>query len=269
LRLPEGEVQRVSYADLGISIDKAHLAQMLRDAVDPTSPLSRWRQRNGATSATPVELPVPFSLDDATLQRLLLPTKDEYDRPAVDARLDPETKQILPSKPGLLMDVDATVVAITRALERGQTSADVVFETGAPKRTTEQLQNVRFDHVIAAFETPYDRSEKARERTFNLRLAASKLDGTVLLPGEEFDFNKVVGPRDEANGYKVAAVIAQGELVDGIGGGTCQISGTLHAAAFFAGLEVVERYAHTRPSSYIKLGLDATVVFPTITFRFK
>jgi vancomycin resistance protein YoaR len=269
LRLPEGEVQRASYADLGVQINKAHLAQMLRDAVDPTSPLSRWRQRNGATAATPIDLPVPFTLDSATLQRLLLPTKDEYDRPAVDARLDLENKQILASKAGLLMDVDATVVAITRALERGQTSADVVFETVAPKRTTDQLQDVRFDHVIAAFETPYDRSEKARERTFNLRLAASKLDGTVLLPGEEFDFNEVVGPRDEANGYKVAAVIAQGELVDGIGGGTCQISGTLHAAAFFAGLDVVERYAHTRPSSYIKLGLDATVVYPSITFRFR
>lgn len=269
LRLPEGEVSRVSYADLGVQINKAHLAQMLRDAVDPTSPLSRWRQRNGATSATPIDLPVPFTLDSATLQRLLLPTKDEYDRPAVDARLDLESKQILPSKAGLLMDLDATVVAVTRALERGESGVEVVFETVTPRRTTEQLQNVRFDHVIAAFETPYDRSEKARERTFNLRLAASKLDGTVLLPGEEFDFNKVVGPRDEANGYKVAAVIAQGELVDGIGGGTCQISGTLHAAAFFAGLDVVERYAHTRPSSYIKLGLDATVVYPGITFRFK
>lgn len=269
LRLPEGEVQRVSYADLGVQIDKAHLAQVLRDSVDPTSPLTRWRERHGATSATPIELPIPLTADEQVLQRLLLPTKDEYDRPAVDARLDLENKRILPSKAGLLMDLDATVVAITRALERGQPYADVVFETVPPKRTTEQLQNVQFDHVIAAFETPYDRSEKARERTFNLRLAASKLDGTVLLPGEEFDFNQVVGPRDEANGYKVAAVIAQGELVDGIGGGTCQISGTLHAAAFFAGLEIVERYAHTRPSSYIKLGLDATVVYPSITFRFR
>jgi hypothetical protein len=67
----------------------------------------------------------------------------------------------------------------------------------------------------------------------------------------------------------VAKVIAEGELVDGIGGGTCQISGTLHGAAFFAGLEIVERYPHTRPSSYIKMGLDATVVYPTINFRIK
>jgi hypothetical protein len=62
-------------------------------------------------------------------------------------------------------------------------------------------------------------------------------------------------------------VIAQGELVDGIGGGTCQISGTLHAAALFAGLGIVERYPHTRPSSYIKLGLDAAVVYPSLNLR--
>jgi len=123
--------------------------------------------------------------------------------------------------------------------------------------------------VLGYFETNYDRSEKVQARSYNLRLAASKLDGTVLLPGEVFDFNDVVGPRDEANGYKVAKVIAEGELVDGIGGGTCQISGTLHGAAFFAGLAIVERYPHTRPSSYIKMGLDATVVYPTINFRLK
>jgi hypothetical protein len=95
------------------------------------------------------------------------------------------------------------------------------------------------------------------------------LDGTVLLPGEEFDFNEVVGPRDEANGYRVAPVIAQGELVDGIGGGTCQISGTLHGAAYFAGLDIVERAPHTRPSSYIKLGMDAAVSYPAINFRLR
>jgi len=89
------------------------------------------------------------------------------------------------------------------------------------------------------------------------------------LPGEVFDFNEVVGPRDEANGYKVAPVIAEGELVDGIGGGTCQISGTLHGATLFAGLEIVERIPHTRPSSYIKMGLDATVAYPTLNFRVK
>lgn len=269
LRLPNGQIERLRLADLGVQIDKERLAQLLRDSVDPTSPLSRWRRRQGLGPDDVVELPAPLALDAERALPRVLAIKDEWDRTAVDARLDLEKRQVLPSRQGWLLDVDASLRALGAALKNGASAVDLVFETIKPQRTTEQLTGVRFDHVLAAFETPYDRSAKARARTFNLRLAASRLDGTVLLPGEEFDFNRVVGPRDEANGYKVAPVIAQGELVDGIGGGTCQISGTLHAAAFFAGLEIVERYPHTRPSSYIKLGLDATVVYPTITYRFR
>lgn len=269
LRLPNGQVERVRYADLGVQVDKARLTHLLRDSVDQTSPLSRWRRRQGLGADQPIELPALLTLDTERALPRLLAIKDEWDRTAIDARLDLAKRQVLPSRQGWLLDVDASLRAIDSALQAGASTVDLVFERIDPQRTTEQLTGVRFDHVIAAFETPYDRSAKARARTFNLRLAASRLDGTVLLPGEEFDFNRVVGPRDEANGYKVAPVIAQGELVDGIGGGTCQISGTLHAAAFFAGLEIVERYPHTRPSSYIKLGLDATVVYPTITYRFR
>src|SRR5262249_48881565 len=151
----------------------------------------------------------------------------------------------------------------------GKTEVEVAVETVEPKRTAAQLEGVRFDAVLGWFETRYSTAKKDETRTYNLRLAASKLDGIALLPGETFDFNAVVGPRDEAHGFRVAPVIAEGELVDGIGGGTCQISGTLHAAALFGGLDIVERYPHSRPSAYIKLGLDATVAYPNIDFRFK
>ncbi len=269
LTLPGGESVRVGYGDLGVHIDKARLAQLLRDSVDRTSPLSRWRRRRGLAMSAPMDLPVPYAIDVERMVQTLLPLKDEYDRPSVDARLDLEKRQVLPSSDGLVLDIDASVRKLQAALERGDVESELVFERVAPRRRTEELANVRFDHVLASFETNYDISMRSEARTYNLRLAASKLDGTVLMPGEVFDFNGSVGPRDEANGYKVAPVIAQGELVDGIGGGTCQISGTLHGAAFFAGLDMVERYPHTRPSSYIKLGLDATVVYPTINFRFK
>jgi vancomycin resistance protein YoaR len=149
----------------------------------------------------------------------------------------------------------------------GELQAKAVTLETAPNRQSQALAGLSFDHVLGHFETHYSTADKDRDRTYNLHLAASKLDGTVLLPGEIFDFNEVLGARDEANGYRVATVIADGELVDGIGGGTCQISGTLHGAVFFAGLDIVERYPHTRPSSYIKMGMDATVVYPTINFR--
>ena len=265
LELPDGQRRETYLGQLGAEIDKVRLADIVRDARDPTSPMVRTYRAGGGRGALP--LPVPVSLNREQALPALATLKDAIDRAPVDARLDLETRKLVPEANGRLLDVDGTLLALERALERGATSAPVVWSERKPRRTAKDLDGVRFDAVLGWFETHYDRSEKAAARTFNLRVAESKLDGHVLLPGEIFDFNELVGPRDEANGYKVAPVIAEGEVVDGIGGGTCQISGTLHGAAFFAGLGVVERTPHTRPSAYIKLGLDATVVYPTINLR--
>jgi vancomycin resistance protein YoaR len=267
LVLPDGQRREFHLGRLGAEIDKVRLAQLVRDARDPTSPLRRAWQRDRGIQ--PLDLPVPISIGAERALTVLLTLKDEFDRQPVDARLDLEKRELIREVNGRRLDVDATLGTLRRAVERGERQAQVVFDRQPPRRVAAELGNVEFSHVLGYFETPYNRSERYQARTYNLRLAASRLDGHVLLPGEIFDFNEVVGPRDEANGYKVAKVIAEGEMVDGIGGGTCQISGTLHGAAFFAGLEIVERYPHTRPSSYIKVGLDATVVYPTINFRIK
>ncbi len=265
LELPEQRVKSYPLARLGARIDRVHLAQLVRDAKDATSPLRRVFRRSSEHAQ--LALPLPVELDSERTLFELLKLKDSLDRQPVDARLNLKERKLIPEVEGRELDVDRTFVNLQRAVRKGERSAKAAFVFQKPRRLASELGNVKFDKILGHFETPYDRSQKSYARTYNLRQAASKLDGTVLMPGEVFDFNEVVGPRDEANGYKVAHVIAEGELVDGIGGGTCQISGTLHGAAFFAGLEVVERYPHTRPSSYIKMGLDATVVYPTINFR--
>ncbi len=267
LRMPDGKVREYLPGRLGAGIDKLRLTGLVRDARDPTSPMRRAWQNSGKKGA--LELPVPMVVDVDRALPAILVIKDELDRLPKNAHLDLEKKKLVHEVAGRRLDVDATLGALADALESGKHSVPLVFEHEKPHRVAAELGNVEFDHVLGYFETDYNRAQRAAARTFNLRLAASKLDGYVMLPGEIFDFNEVVGPRDEANGYKVAPVIAEGELVDGIGGGTCQISGTLHGAAFFAGLDIVERYPHTRPSSYIKMGLDATVVYPTIDFRIK
>src|SRR5205814_8142873 len=106
-----------------------------------------------------------------------------------------------------------------------------------------------------------------RDRNFNLKLAASKLNGIVLQPGVEWSFNAQVGERSEKEGYKIAHVITAGEMVDGLAGGTCQISTTLFGAAFFAGLDIVKTINHSRPSAYTPLGLAATVVRPHVDLK--
>jgi len=264
---PDGSVSPVGLGRIGVQIDKRELSALVRQVRDPTSPLRQVWLAQG--KGKPVVLRLPLVFDNDALFNHLLHIKDSVDRVPSDARMDLDARKVLPEVDGRLLDVDSSRLAIEESLERGARRVPLVYRPVTPKRRLADLKDVKLDSVLGEFETHYDRAEKARDRTFNLRLAASKLDGHVLLPGETFDFNETVGPRDEANGYKVATVIAEGELVDGIGGGTCQVSGTLHGAIFFAGLDIVDRTPHTRPSAYIKMGLDATVVYPTIGFRFK
>ncbi|HRI62648.1 MAG TPA: VanW family protein [Polyangium sp.] len=267
LKLPDGSGRKIRRGALGAEIDRVRLAGFVREAIRAESPL---RKAHDATPpGTPLDVPLPLILDaDAALDKLLV-LKAELDAAATDAYVDLAQKKLVPEKDGHRLDVYGTIARIEAAFRQGLAEVPAMVETVKPKRRAAELGNVEFSHVLGYFETRYNQGERMRDRTYNLRQAASHLDGAVVLPGEIFDFNDVVGPRDEAHGYRVAPVIAQGELVDGLGGGTCQISGTLHGAAFFAGLDIVERYPHSRPSYYIKLGLDATVVYPTINFRFR
>jgi vancomycin resistance protein YoaR len=251
----------------GGSVDADELVRLLMAAKDSGSLMRRVHAEVGEGAA--LDLPLPVSFDASRALAVVTTMKDDLDRRPRDARLDTATHEVRPHEDGLRVDVWRTAEAIERALREKRAEARVVAEVLRAHRSEADLAGVSMDAVLGTFDTHYDASYESEDRTFNLRVAASKIDGLVLLPGEELDFNEVVGERNEANGFRVAKVIAAGELVDGIGGGTCQISGTLHAAVFFAGLPVLERRPHSRPSSYIKLGLDAAVSYPSLNFRFR
>jgi vancomycin resistance protein YoaR len=121
--------------------------------------------------------------------------------------------------------------------------------------------------IIGRFETRFDPEDA--ERTYNLQRSAHSLDGYVLLPGQEFSFNRVVGPRIPLRGYREANVIVGGQLVPDYGGGVCQVSSTLYNAVLLADLEVTMRYNHSLILNYIKPGTDATVVYDYRDFRFR
>jgi len=266
IAVPGGAIQRTR-EELGARVDGARMASLVGALRDASSPLRRAHDQ--VARGRPLRLPLPVTTDARRALATLLQVKDELDRTAQDARFDLDLGKVLPEEPGRRVDVYATLAHLDDAFQRGAPRVLAVVETVPAQRTAAQLKEVEIDEVLGYFETRYARDAKHEARTFNLRLAASKLNGTVLFPGETFDLNEVVGPRTEANGYKVAPVIAQGELVDGVGGGTCQIAGTLHGAAFFAGLDIVERHPHTRPSFYIKMGMDAAVSYPAITLKLK
>lgn len=114
------------------------------------------------------------------------------------------------------------------------------------------------DFVLRAeFSTKYSTSSK--ERKENIRVAAKSLDGVLIDAGGEFSFNRAVGERTEKRGYKTAKIIVDGEFVDGVGGGVCQVSTTVYNAVLLAGLFVTEYHPHSLAVSYVAPSFDAMV----------
>ncbi|HBX22316.1 MAG TPA: vanomycin resistance protein VanB [Desulfotomaculum sp.] len=136
----------------------------------------------------------------------------------------------------------------------------------APLRTTQDIESMEINGLIAQYSTRFDAGQA--DRTYNIRVAAAALDGLLIAPGEEFSFNRVVGPRSSEAGYKSANVIVNNELVPGLGGGVCQVSSTLYNAVLLANLKIVERNNHSLPVSYVPIGRDATVVYGAVDFKF-
>jgi len=268
LKVPDGRAFELVPADFGLEVDRLRLDRFIKEARKQGSSVARAHALRAGPDQ-PLEVPLPVTVDGERALAQLAELKIKVDAPSQDATIDLDKRIVKPETIGYRLDVYATLARVEAGFRNGRAEIDAAGENIVPKRVAAQLKDVEFKSVLGWFETRYNTAGKFAARAQNLALAARRLDGTVLMPGETFDFNEVVGPRDEAHGYQVAPVIAQGELVDGIGGGTCQISGTLHAAVFFAGLEIEQRYPHSRPSSYIPLGLDATVAYPNITYRFK
>ena len=136
-----------------------------------------------------------------------------------------------------------------------------------PKVTTIMLQATLFKDTLSTVTTYF--SPKKVARTHNVALAAKYMNGTVLNPGETFSYNKTVGPRTAARGFKEAQIFSQGEVVDGLGGGICQVSSTLYMATMKANMKTVSRKNHSFYVDYAPKGQDATVVYGAIDFQFE
>ena len=163
--------------------------------------------------------------------------------------------------------VDFDVEAARELLKEDKEEYVIKLKITEPEITLDEIGTEAFPDQLSTFTTRYDVSDV--DRSTNLRLASEKINGTVLKPGETFSYNKTVGARTIAAGYKNAKVYESGKVVDGIGGGICQVSSTLYNAALLANLEIVERRNHQFVTSYVGAGRDATVVYGQTDFKFK
>jgi vancomycin resistance protein YoaR len=146
---------------------------------------------------------------------------------------------------------------------------DLVTQPVHAKITLAELTHVNVEKVVSTFETTFTLWGTGAGRAVNIKNAVSRLDGIVLSQGQILSFNDTVGPRTRDRGFALAPEIQGDEMQLGYGGGTCQASTTLYAAALFGALEIVERQSHSRPSHYAQMGLDATVSYPLADLKIK
>lgn len=182
---------------------------------------------------------------------------------AKDAYYTKEPFTIYPEVEGIDFDVDAA----RELLKQEKEEYVIKLKITKPKVTIDKIGSEAFPDQLATFTTRYDVSDV--NRTTNLVIACQKINGKVVLAGDTFSYNKALGPRTAAAGYRNGKIYAGGEVVDGIGGGICQISSTLYNTVLMSNLEIVERRNHQFVTSYLPAGRDATVVYGLTDFKFK
>ena len=161
---------------------------------------------------------------------------------------------------------ESLIAEAAKSLNNGE-NAIIKVEKIEPEFTVEMLEEKLFNSTIASYASNY--STSAENRASNVELAASRINGKVLKPGEEFSYNETIGDTTVENGYKVAPVYANGKESTGVGGGICQVSSTLYSAVLYADLEVTQRRNHSLTVAYVPKGQDATVSYGTIDFKFR
>lgn len=170
---------------------------------------------------------------------------------------------------GSSLNVDTTVERIRKEVEK-QENADVIRvnadveiqKPSVPKKLTERCKD-----KIGTFRTTYNTGNVSRSR--NLANAARLVNGHVINPGKTFSVHDVISPLTEDNGYYAAPSYSNGEVVDSIGGGVCQVSTTLYNAVLKAELEVVERSPHSMVVTYVDPSMDAAIAGDYKDFKFK
>lgn len=189
----------------------------------------------------------------------------EHSIAPVDAVMDMETFKVSEHSYGYTFDLEAAKAAIQNA--QYEQVVEIDFTVVEPGVYADSLRAMLYRDVLGTY-TAYS-SSKPGGRDVNLQISCEKIDGTILFPGEVFDYNKALGQRTEEGGWKKADGYSYGDTVSVYGGGICQASSALYYCTLLADVEIVTRINHSYVSSYMPLGMDATVSWGGPDFRFK
>ncbi|RJP46970.1 MAG: hypothetical protein C4583_17910 [Anaerolineaceae bacterium] len=227
---------------------------------------------------------VRVGLESGAFAKLMTPVAGQVDRKAKNAGFyfDDNTRQLVPiegrnAEVGRTTDVPATIAAVNEALLRGEHSVALVVKEELPAITDNATAESLGIRELVSSQTSYFRGSNA-ERMTNIQIAAERFHGVFVPPGATFSMGEVLGDVSLDNGFTEAWIIYGGRTIKGVGGGVCQVSTTLFRTAFMAGFPIVERYSHAYRVSYYEqtvsgrdpmlAGMDATVYFPLVDFKF-
>lgn len=219
----------------------------------------------------PVRYELAFTYSEKKLKKFVSRTSDENCEKAKDSKIKMKNGRLIytEAKEGLTIDVNETINRIKNSLKEQEDSAVVtvqavvIFE--APKVTKEEAQ--RCKDKLGSFSTTFNAGNVSR--TKNVANAARLVNGNVIYPGETFSVHDAISPLTEENGYYAAASYNNGQVVDSIGGGVCQVSTTLYNAVLRAELEIVERSPHSMLVSYVEPSMDAAIAGDYKDFKFR
>ena len=244
----ENEKLIITSGKKGIKVKEDELLQTIRDTI----------KINGDSSViidVKVDEVEPSAID---LEKI----RSEIYKEVKDAYYTTNPFTIYPEVNGVDFDIENAKTIISEPKEQ----YEIPLIITKAEKTVQEIGTEAFPDLLATFSTKYNAGDT--NRTTNLKLSAGKINGTVLLPGDEFSYNKIVGERTIQAGYKMAATFSGGKVVDGLGGGICQISSTLYDAVVMANLDVTVRRNHQFVTSYLPGGKDATVVWGSQDFKF-
>lgn len=257
-------------SDLGVTFDNEDLVDEAIGVGHVGNIVKRYKdqkdlQHSGKT------FPLSWQTNEDTVRTYVENNCTKYDKKAQNASLTRENGafNFVAGTEGLELNVDSAVRTISDYLENSWTSDNMEVlnletQVTEPEGSAEELANIK--DLLGSFTTSF--STSGSNRCKNVSSGASHINGTVLYPGEEFSAYETVSPFTEANGYAMAGSYLNGEVVDSMGGGICQVSTTLYNAVLRAELNVTERSPHSMTVHYVDLSEDAAIAGTYKDFKF-
>jgi vancomycin resistance protein YoaR len=215
--------------------------------------------------AQPVDMPMVLSWDHDKLREFLESINDEVSSPAQEASLEYKNNEIVitVSRMGVELDYEKTLNLILDNILSNNSAPVRIAKRNCQLNAGADNQQM-FDTVLASFVTELSNN---KNRTINIQRASDLIDGAIVQPGEIFSFNNRVGKRNKENGFTLAPVIINKQMVNDIGGGICQVATTLYNASILAGLPIIERHPHSVDVKYVPHGQDAAVVYGSMDLK--